>query len=261
MSVNGAGTACNLEPVNLGVYVATHKPYRFPTDPAYIPVQVGRANSAPIPGVIGDDTGPNISRLNETYSELTGLYWAWKNSPYDCIGLVHYRRYFCGRGQRPAYGVEMRGWLESSDIVLPRKRHYVIETVGSQYRHAHSGQDLDALRSAVLAVDGGSMRAFDKVMRSRSLHLYNMFIARRSVATELCAWMFAVLELARQNISMSSSGSESPRTMGFLGERLLNVWMVENRTLRVSVQRVRNLEGERRVAKAISLVARKSGLA
>ena len=44
-------------------------------------------------GVIGDDTGENISNRGKNLNELTVQYWAWKNYDADYYGLCHYRRY------------------------------------------------------------------------------------------------------------------------------------------------------------------------
>ena len=38
--------------------------------------------------------GVNISANNKYYSELTGIYWAWKNEEAYIVGSVHYRRHF-----------------------------------------------------------------------------------------------------------------------------------------------------------------------
>ena len=43
--------------------------------------------------MVGDDTGDNISEKRESFSELTVMYWAWKNVEADYYGLCHYRRY------------------------------------------------------------------------------------------------------------------------------------------------------------------------
>jgi len=47
---------------------------------------------------IGDNTGDNISKDNRKYSEITVLYWVWKNyekigNP-EYIGFMQYRRHF-----------------------------------------------------------------------------------------------------------------------------------------------------------------------
>lgn len=78
-----------------------HKPYRTPDDPAYLPLHVGTAlHPDVLPGIQGDDEGDNISRLNASYSELTALYWMWKNCDADYKGLVHYRRLFASPQSR-----------------------------------------------------------------------------------------------------------------------------------------------------------------
>ena len=78
---------------NIKMIVATHKKYQMPKDKMYLPIQVGAKGKEDL-GYQKDNEGENISSKNPYYSELTGLYWAWKNLDADYIGLSHYRRYF-----------------------------------------------------------------------------------------------------------------------------------------------------------------------
>ena len=64
--------------MDLTIYTLTHKHFTKPDDNMYVPLQVGTAIDSPL-GYLRDDTGDNISALNGYYSELTGLYWIWKN--------------------------------------------------------------------------------------------------------------------------------------------------------------------------------------
>ena len=79
--------------MNIKILVAAHKPYWMPKDDCYLPLHVGKAGKQDF-GLIGDNTGDNISAKNANFCELTGIYWAWKNLKTDYIGLCHYRRYF-----------------------------------------------------------------------------------------------------------------------------------------------------------------------
>lgn len=95
------------------ILVAYHKPAKLVKNDIYVPIHVGRALAKSkyeqnkinkedylwlFDNMIGDDTGENISLLNNQYCEMTALFWAWKNydklgNP-DYIGLCHYRRFF-----------------------------------------------------------------------------------------------------------------------------------------------------------------------
>ena len=82
------------------IIVAAPKKYRMPDDKMYLPLHVGAEGKKDADGkaldlgYARDNTGENISALNPSFCELTGLYWAWKNLRADYIGLAHYRRHF-----------------------------------------------------------------------------------------------------------------------------------------------------------------------
>ena len=76
------------------LYVATHKSYNQVQDQdLYIPILVGANKNIGEKNYLRDNQGDNnISDRNFTFCELTGLYWIWKNSKDDIVGLCHYRR-------------------------------------------------------------------------------------------------------------------------------------------------------------------------
>ena len=90
------------------ILVCCHKHCEIPEDPIYLPIQVGKALHDYDLGIQTDNQADgkacdNISDLNNVFSEMTAVYWAWKNmekiSPEtEYIGLCHYRRFFYCKG-------------------------------------------------------------------------------------------------------------------------------------------------------------------
>lgn len=211
---------------NIKIVVASHKPYWMPNDPMYIPVQVGAAGKESIPGFQRDDEGDNISEKNPRYCELTALYWAWKNLDADYIGLAHYRRHFAGSGERGVLTSEEAEQLVSkAPVILPKKRHYVIETVGNHYAHTFDESHLNAARDSLQQLSPEALPAFEGHMNRRSAHIWNMAIMRRDVLDDWCSWLFPVLEDVEARVDFSDMSSFEERVVGRVAERLFDPWM------------------------------------
>ena len=198
----------------------------------YFPVQAGRASHAPLP-YTGDDSGDNISKKNDTFCELTCLYWAWKNLDADAIGLCHYRRYFAGsrlgsKQHRILTLQKAEKILSEVPAILPEKRHYFIETSYSQFAHAHHETDLIALRSLLQEQYPSYVFSFDKVMKKTSGHRFNMFIMQRPLFDTYCTWLFDILLKLEATLDLTGYSTYDKRVYGFLGERLLDVWIDSN---------------------------------
>ena len=239
----------------LKIIVAAHKPYWMPEDSAYLPVQVGAAGKLPIGDWQRDDEGENISAKNANWCELTGLYWAWKNLKADAVGLVHYRRHFKGR-DGIATGAEIAALLEKSDVILPRKRNYFIETTRSQYVHAHHAEDLDVTRAILAERHPEYVTAFDAAMASTKGHRFNMFVMKRPQFDAYCEWLFDVLFELEKRLDISSYSPYDARVFGFVAERLLDVWISAN-GIRFAELSVLHLESQHWPRKIMAFLKRK----
>ncbi|MEE8885771.1 MAG: DUF4422 domain-containing protein [Eubacteriales bacterium] len=220
------------------IMIAMHKPYRVAQDPIYYPVHVGAEGKEPFETeaahpILADNQGENISAKNPNYCELTGLYYMWKNVPSDYLGLVHYRRYF-GAGhsldkwERIADGNAIRRHLEQADIILPVPRNYVIETNYSQYVHAHHTEDLELTRQILEEKYPDYLPAYDRYMKRTYGHRFNMFVMKRDLADQYCAWLFDILFELERRLDISEYSAYDARVFGFVSERLIDPWIETN---------------------------------
>lgn len=235
--------------MNIKILIATHKKYWLPQDSVYLPVQAGAALHPEL-GYTLDNIGDNISAKNPYYCELTALYWAWKNLSCDYLGLCHYRRYFgqhvhTRKTEKKQAAIfrykDYEKLLSQYEVILPAKRHYYIETVRSQYEHAHYKEDLDQAEQIIIQKFPEYHTAFTKVMNQRSLYIYNMFVMPRSLLDNYCTWLFDILFALEPYVDLTNYDTYEARVFGFLGERLFNVWLEKQQLKTVEVP-VINLE-------------------
>ena len=244
------------------ILIVVHKPYSLPdASSIYQPIQVGNQIEINY-DYLRDNTGDNIAEKNGTFCELTALYWAWKNMKTDILGLCHYRRYLGNclywkkKQERLLNEHNIESFLSSADIILPRKRYYLIETRENQYIHAHHAEDLKITEAVIREKYPSYLPAWKHMLSSRSGHICNMFIMRWNLIDEYCNWLFDILFEVEKRLDITSYSENDKRVFGFLGERLLDVW-VETKQLRYIEVPVINLEKQKWLKKGFSFLIRK----
>lgn len=247
--------------------VATHKPYAMPNNPIYKPIQVGAKGKATISNYLRDDLGENISELNSNFSELTAIYYIWKNVNANYKGLVHYRRYFKNHSKIliSSKGDPFNLILDSkslekifrnANVILPKKRKYYIETNYSHFKHAHKIESLDLTQSIISAEYPQYLEKFNEVLKRRSAHMFNMFIMRSSLFDEYCEWLFSILFTLQQKLDISTYLGQEARVFGYISELLLDVWIETNNVDYVE-EPVLYLEGQQLLKKGSKFLKRK----
>ena len=248
------------------IYTAYHRAAPRIESASIVPIHVGRAGaSAPIPDMIGDDTGDHISDRNAAWCELTALYWAWKNDRETggLVGLMHYRRVLDLTDRAPGGAVEAteklfdiaqwcgeaENWLKQSgddwDLVVPRL-HKMGRTVEANYKAGHAPQDWDILRDVVLRDHPDYAKSFEAVAGGYDVRLGNIALMRRPLFDRYCTWLFDVLfAVEAADLDRTHYSAQQARYLGYLAERLLTVFVYHeqqaNPDLRVREVSILNL--------------------
>lgn len=229
------------------LFVCCHKEAVVPKHPLIQPIQVGAALAdLEFPGFLRDSTGENISEKNRSYCELTAQYWAWKNFDADYYGFFHYRRYLYPKPEekRPyrlermptAECLERLGYenfdslIKQYDLIVPRGENMYVP-VREHYAHApcHHGKDL-ALAERIVRGGFPEMSEALESYLSGTVHYFgNIYIMRRDVFQDYCAWLFSVLEEFDARADLDGYGTQERRVDGYLAERLLGVYYTQRK--------------------------------
>ncbi len=261
--------------MKIKIVTAYHKKALLLKTDIITPIHVGRAVMATpskdgnlkdsdrdwlLENLIGDDTGDNISEKNRNYSELTAIYFAWKNQEKldnpDYIGLMHYRRQFCFdevlfKKILSEHGNKLKdisplnfiqsfkdftkeeidclfdgSKIESSvcdaDIVAPYIRSDL-----SQYDKFSVRSDLFKKTDIDEAIKASDLiypeykKALNKALTTNDNYLFNMFIMKRELFNECCGYVFDVLFELEKRISLSYRNSNQLRVFGYISEILI----------------------------------------
>ena len=120
---------------------------------------------------------------------------------------------------------ELLRLLSQKDIVVARRRNYYIESVYSHYSHTFDGGQFDAMRAILNETAPEYVPAWDKVMKSRGAHIYNMFVMPCELFDEYCGWMFDKVDRLVGEIGPMDNAFQA-RYPGRVSERLLDPWLL-----------------------------------
>lgn len=224
----------------MSMYVITHKSFNYQSLPSgYVPLLVG-AESKPNPdNFLQDNNGQNISQKNYSFCELTGLYWMWKNTSDENLGLSHYRRYFSkystfnqlflnalvsGKGT-PVTTDRLNELLKKYDWIVAKPQLIGMGTIWDQFVYSHHAKDMEITREVIAELTPECISAFDSVMNQRKESFFNMFYTSKKELDRYASWLFSILFEVEKRVDISQYDSYQQRLFGFLAERLFNVWL------------------------------------
>ena len=216
------------------IYIATHKAFNPPELEGYRPLQVGASTHPELDlGYQKDNTGDNISEKNPNFCELTGLYWIWKNANDHYKGLVHYRRYFgksnFAHSKRAIYSYEqMLNFLKDCDIVLPYVEHFKQNAKDEILVSCCTPEIFQRLRQIISNQHADYLSDFDHFFENNQSTLFNMLFTKSDFFDCYCEWLFSILFELEGYVDLSKLDPYRRRLYGFLGERLLNVWVLHH---------------------------------
>lgn len=228
----------------------------------YIPVWAGKNERPEVSGITGDDTGENISAKNKYYSELSGLYWVWKNTNSDIVGSCHYRRYFTVYDEPYLYRVkrlfyfplglwkkrfgliytnnfnywktrilsekDLLNLLNNYDAIMPLRR-ILKNSIKNHYEKFHNPEDLVLLHKILSEFYPEYLLTFEEILNGNRLLANNMFILKWETFDELMNWLFFILFKFEDKIDMENYTGYQQRIFGFLSERLITLWIIHNK--------------------------------
>lgn len=213
--------------------------------------------------IIHENTLDNISYLNKSVCEFTGMYWAWKNYPLK--EFVMFNQY---RIKLDVEGLDIEKTFQKHDVILPEHYNFTT-TIANHYRYCHNIEDLNLLANAVKERYPEYSETVQKCFYKNN-HFYsnNLFVMRREDFLRFCEFTYNILKdicnaygitsyedcvkrveehkkdylKAMPNFPQNSSVEYQSRFLAYMIERLTNVFIMKNFKKPLEVHKIRHVK-------------------
>lgn len=189
-------------------------------------IQVGAALTDVKIANLRDNVGENISARNRDYCEMAAVYWAWKNDKTsDYIGLCHYRRRFVVDDGLINYMI-----ANNYDAVftVPKLTDGGMREEFVERNYYLTPEMWNLTTQAISKFTPEYSDAWKVFGEAYYILACNMFIMKREVFSDYCAWVFLILgEVDKFYTSQGLICNN--RYLGYIAECLLNVYIMKNK--------------------------------
>ena len=182
-------------------------------------------------GDFKDNTLINISDKNYTYCECTAMYWLYKNYKCDYIGIEHYRRLFYKWNFMPIDKKYVKRKLKKYDFIV-MVNWCLSHSNKDQFIKSHGFKMYEAMENAIKKIHPEYLESFNKVMKEHHLSWCNMMVTSKENYDKYCDFLFSILFEVEKTIEIPVDPYQR-RIMGFISERMLNVYLTYHHELKV----------------------------
>jgi hypothetical protein len=218
------------------IFVVAHKPFEMLDGEVLTPIHVGRAEYVrgktaeggiglnpddPMAGMIGDDTGENISLKNPQYCEMTAHYWIWKNvHDTKYVGVCHYRRYFSIDISED--NIEQS--MNDTDIIMVEPSWHT-DSVYAYFAKFMGAENMTILWMVMKILYPEYAETLELVCDGVKFYPFNMLLCKKELFDEYCEWLFSVLGECEKYV-MPSPYTNGRRALAYMAELLTGVYFI-----------------------------------
>lgn len=255
------------------IFVIMHNICDIYVGACYVPLYVG-AYRNPGSGIrYRDDKGINISVKNDSYCELTGLYWIWKNCRAEYVGLVHYRRYFVKishkhelfhrefvlhkKNIRILSAEELINLISGSELLV-KNSDYDFVSNKERFQMILGDELLDDLQAIITQDTPEYLSTYINLLQENRHFNCNMFFGKKEIIDRYCGWLFYILGKLDAMHMKKYGDWYHHRELGYCGELLFKVWIIKNEVPYQIVDAV-NIENYPTIINLIKRIIKKIG--
>lgn len=126
---------------------------------------------------------------------------------------------------------KIKRYLSSGyDAIVPKSEYLHGKNLFEQYGYPGISSDFELAKNIIAKICPEYLHSFEKVVYQKNYkpHFHNIIIAREELFNHYSKWLLNILKNLESEIDYKSRDELETRALGYLAERLLNVYIVKH---------------------------------